>query len=136
MRKILTILLFLGLGIMSVSAQRIVPAKEIFIYGVGFNPMDSVVYMTDIQPLNGTFKNKKNGFLFARSEYSAKLKEHISSLGARDITTSVTYAETPKAALKKYNRLKKKFAKDKSIIKYITTSGFQFSAVAYEPEEE
>lgn len=133
MKKIY-ILILLSLLTLNVSAQKIKKANSLYIYGIAFNPMDSVAYLTEIQPAAGAYVTKKTGFLYARNEYSQQLKSYITKLDVKNVTTAVSYATSEKKILKKYTSQKKKLAKDNILIKYIDTSNFKFNPVAYSEE--
>lgn len=134
-KTIIALLSFLSMAVLG-NAQKIVPVEEMYIYGVAFNPVDSVVYITEMQPLQNVHLTKKTGFLYARNEYSNQLSEFMSSDGKLHMTVAVSYARDRKKAEKKYLKQKQKFQKGKYLIKYISLADFKFEPAAYDEQQQ
>lgn len=118
------------------NAQKVIPAPDMYIFGVAYSPVDSTVYITELQFIEGAHVNKKTGFLYSRNEYSSQLSDYMISLGNRHMTVSVTYDVNSKKAEKKYLSMKSKYQKSKYLIKYLASSEFFFSPVPYEETPE
>lgn len=116
----------------SCSAQNMVAAGEMYLFGVAFSPVDSVVYVTELQPLSGAYVSRKTKFLQGRNEYSGQLKEYMESCGRRHMTVAVSYATKKKSAEKKYLSLKQKYQKSNYLIKYLTEAEFSFTVIPFD----
>lgn len=138
MNKIIIMLVLMCISTADAMAQKYQLAKELYLFGTAFSLTDSTVYVTDIQPVENAYLQKRTKFLYARNEYSIQLSSHLK--GTKTIehpTTSVSFAKKQKKIDKKMAKLKKKLNKDGYLIKVIPVADFKFKGIAYsEPEVE
>lgn len=95
----------------SVSAQDSVKAEEektVYLFGVSISLADSVVYFTEIMPVEGAKIDERTGFLLHRQYYSYELKDYMNFTENMPGRTSAVYfsdkcskLEKKEAALKK-----------------------------------
>lgn len=127
MNKIIAILFALLLmPVMADAQDNTIPAKEMYMFGVAFTPLDSTVYMTELQPVAGTRVYKKSKLLHNRSEYSSQLKNFILEAGLDRMITAVSYSPKRNKAESKYVKMKQKYQKKGFVVKHITSSDFSF----------
>lgn len=83
-------------------------ATRVYLYGVALNFNDSVVYMTDLQYLDGVVINK-DGSLNNYSSYSLQLKNYLEiTLGEENQTCAVIYSPKKKSLEKRIIKMRKK----------------------------
>ncbi len=106
----------------------------VYLFGVGLNFNDSVVYMTDIQQLNYMKLERKTKFLPYRSDLSQQLKDHLEAVcGKPDETTSIFYDVKRKKAAKRFYKLKKRFLDEgTSNLTIFDSSQFRFKKPEWE----
>lgn len=136
MNKILSLIFSLLLLPLFAQAQKSVPAEEMYMFAVAFTPLDSTVYITDMQPVKGARVYKKSKLLFSSNEYSAQVKNFLAGTGLDRMVVAVSYATKRTKAEKKYVKMKQKYQKAKYLVKYITATDFAFSEVPYDAEED
>lgn len=108
---------------------------KLYVYGFSASFNDSTVYMTDIMELDSAWINSKTKFLYGRNSYSSQLKNYLQANGVETPTCIISYAATRKKAEKKYIKLRSKYTDKKKgnyIVKYITSTDFQFEPVSAE----
>ena len=87
---------------MGAEAKRVLP-KHMYMFGFAASFKDSVVYMTEIQDVQGAWYDTKSKFLLGRDHYSSQLKEHFKEkLQMSDRVCMVIFAKSIKKAEKKY----------------------------------
>ena len=124
---------------MGAEAKRVQP-KHMYMFGFAASFKDSVVYMTEIQDVQGAWYDTKSKFLLGRDHYSSQLKEHFKEkLQMSDRVCMVIFAKSIKKAEKKYLKLRKKYLSDKKRtssyeVRYVTSQDFKFEPVDM-PEE-
>jgi len=127
------------------------PQKEAHIYLFGFSASfkDSVVYMTDIQDVQGAWTDDKTAFLLGRDNYSYQLKDYLTQqLQLSDRVCMVFFAKNKKKAEKLYLKIRKKYTaparKSKKgdaptaspyDIRYINQQDFKFEPIDMSPEQ-
>lgn len=88
-------------------------AKEtdvVWVFGVGMNLNDSVVYLTDIQAVPYMKLEKKTKFLPYRVDFSQQFKEHLEqAAGAHGETTCMFYDVKRKKVAKRFYKMKKRY---------------------------
>lgn len=138
MNKIIAILFSLLLVPMMASAQalKITPVGEMYMFGVAFSPLDSTVYVTELQPIKEAYVYKKSRLLYDRAAYSSQLKRFLADTGVDRMVSSVSYAPKRKNAEKKYLKMKQKYQKKGFLVKHITSADFSFKEVENDVEEE
>lgn len=119
---------------MGAEAKRVQP-KHMYMFGFAASFKDSVVYMTEIQDVQGAWYDTKSKFLLGRDHYSSQLKEHFKEkLQMSDRVCMVIFAKSIKKAEKKYLKLRKKYLSDKKRtssyeVRYVTSQDFKFEPV-------
>ena len=140
MMKVLKyILLILVLTATATKAEaKIIVAEHMYIFGFSASFNDSILYMTDIQDVQGASYDTKNDFLLARDLYSSQLKEYLAEKkGQPNRVCLVMFSTSKKKAEKKYQKLKKLDAgKDGVIVgmQFLTSDDFKFEAVELSDE--
>ncbi|MBR2359033.1 MAG: hypothetical protein IKJ42_09735 [Bacteroidaceae bacterium] len=89
--------------------------QTVYIFGIAASFGDTIVYITDIQEIQGTALVNK-GFLEGRNMYSYQLKSYLEN-GANlpNRTCTVFFSEKKSKLEKTYAKLKQKYQSDKSI---------------------
>ena len=128
---LLTLLVSVAMG---AEAKRIQP-KHMYMFGFAASFKDSVVYMTEIQDVQGAWYDTKSKFLLGRDNYSLQLKDHFKEkLQMPDRVCMVFFAKSMKKAEKKYLKLRKKYLSDKKRtssyeVRYVTSQEFKFEPI-------
>ena len=128
---VLTLLVCVAMG----AEAKTVKARHMYIFGFAASFKDSVVYMTEIQDVQGAMYEKKTKFLLGRDSYSDQLKAHFKEkMQLSDRVCMVMFSTSKKKAEKKYMKLRKKYMGDKKHpstyeVRYVTIQDFQFEAV-------
>ncbi len=134
--KFLKYFLFVALTL-AATATEAKPMKTNSVYMFGFSASfkDSVVYVTDIQHVEGAWIETKNKFLLGRDNYSYQLNNYLAdSLQQQKRISMVFFALKKKKAEKQYLKLMKKYKKGYDI-KYLNAPAFKFEAVDMSPNE-
>ena len=130
--KFIVLALVLAVSATTAEAKR-VQAPHMYIFGFSASFVDSTLYITDIQDVEGAWYDTKTGFLLARDSYSYQLKDYLAEKkGQPNRVCLVLFATTKKEAEKKYEKLKKKYAGRDGFIygmQYLTVNDFKFNAV-------
>ena len=100
--------------------------KTIYVYGVGYNPVDSIVYFTDEQQLDSMQIEKKTKFLEKRAMLSQELKNYLQSIGEKKCVCAIIYSTSLKKLDSMYLKQAKKYKKDGYFIKPADKSQFSF----------
>ena len=101
-------------------------AKTIYLYGVGFSAVDSVVYFTDEQRLDSMVFNSKK-FLQNRAVLSEQLTNYLTSIGENKYTGAIVFDTNLKKLDKKFLKHAKYYKKHGYTIKAADKSQFSFS---------
>lgn len=109
--------------------EGIVDAKKMYIYGIAYSPVDSVVYFTEISPLDSAQVTKKRKFLVNRNELSVQLKEYMKARGMGDRTCCVVFNKSESTLRKDYEKTQKKYAKRKFLVLHLEDTKSLFKAV-------
>lgn len=136
MRYYLKYMLMTLLVCVAMGAQaKQIKTSHMYMFGFAASFKDSVVYMTEIQDVQGAWYNTKSKALLGRDNYSLQLKEHFrEKMQMPDRICMVIFATSIKKAEKKYMKLRKKYIGDKKHpssyeVRYITTQDFKFEAI-------
>ena len=125
---------------MGAEAKR-VQAPHMYMFGFAASFKDSVVYMTEIQDVQGVWYDTKSKFLLGRDSYSAQLKDYFKEkMQMPERVCMVFFAKSMKKAEKKYLKLRKKYLGDKKHpstyeVRYVTTQDFKFEPVDMSEEQ-
>ena len=130
--KYLALVLVLLATTTTAEAKR-VPAKHMYMFGFSASFVDSTLYLTDIQDVEGVWYDTKDKALLERDNYANQLKDYMKeNLGQSNRVCLVIFATTKKKAEKKYLKLKKKYMSRDGIIhgmKYLTAADFKFTPI-------
>jgi hypothetical protein len=134
--KILKYILFsllLAVAIPTEMQAKRMKAPKMYMFGFSASFQDSIVYMTDVQEVEGAWYDTKTKFLMGRQHYSYQLKDFLANnMQQPNRVCVVMYALTRKEAEKKFIKLRKEYtikAKGKYDVRYLTTADFQFQPV-------
>ena len=125
---------------MGVEAKR-VQTPHMYMFGFAASFKDSVVYMTEIQDVQGAWYDTKSKFLLGRDNYSLQLKGHFKEkMQMPDRVCMVFFAKSMKKAEKKYLKLRKKYLGDKKHpssyeVRYVTNQDFKFEPIDMSEEQ-
>ena len=128
---VLTLLVCVAMG----AEAKTVKARHMYVFGFAASFKDSVVYMTEIQDVQGALYDTKTKFLLGRDSYSDQLKAFFKEkMQLSDRVCRVMFSTSKKKAEKKYMKLRKKYTGDKKRpstyeVRYVTTQDFQFEPV-------
>lgn len=82
----------------------------VYVFGVGTNFNDSVIYLTEIAEIHSMKLQKKTNFLPFRAEFSLQLREYLEgSLGNTNETCCMFYSDKRKKLSKRFYKLKKRY---------------------------
>ena len=131
-KYILLALLLAGALPQQMEAKRI-KAPKMYMFGFSASFQDSIIYMTDVQEVEGAWYDTKTKFLLGRQHYSYQLKDFLAdSRQQPNRVCVVMFALTRKDAEKKFIKLRKEYtvkAKGKYDVRYLTTTDFKFQPV-------
>lgn len=107
--------------------QKTEEPKRVYMYGAAINFNDSVVYLTDVQHLDSITINP-DGSIPNYAGYSLQLKVYLEgSMNEINQTCAVIYSDKKKKLEKRYLKMRKKYAADKSkTLKPIGSGDFAF----------
>lgn len=122
------ILSALLLAAMAIDAKPL-KTNSLYMFGFSASFKDSVVYVTDIQQVEGAWIDHKTKFLLGRDQYSIQLKEYLEqSMQQQGRICMVIFATKKKEAEKKYLNLMKKYTKGYDV-RYLNAPEFKFMAI-------
>jgi hypothetical protein len=134
--KILKYILFsllLAVAIPTEMQAKRMKVPKMYMFGFSASFQDSIVYMTDVQEVEGAWYDTKTKFLMGRQHYSYQLKDFLANnMQQPNRVCVVMYALTRKEAEKKFIKLRKEYtikAKGKYDVRYLTTADFHFQPV-------
>ena len=104
--------------------------KPVYVYGVAASFTDTVLYITDVQKLEGAALDKSK-FLPFRDGYSYQLKVFLEgTLGAKDRVCAIFFSEDIKKLNKGAVKMYKKYAKNGAYsIRRLTKEEFEFQTI-------
>lgn len=137
MKRILTIILLI-MSVMTLSAQK--NAKKVtdnsyhevgrmFVYGVGYTPGDSIVYMTDLLYIENAQLTKRDRFLVNRNHLSIQLRSYLASVGKPNQTCCVTFHKNLNSIDKAYRKQLAWFKKKGILVLNVDQTKFRFETV-------
>ena len=131
-KYILLALLLAGALPQEMEAKRI-KVPKMFMFGFSASFQDSIIYMTDVQEVEGAWYETKSKFLLGRQHYSYQLKDFLANTRQQPNRVCVVmFALTRKEAEKHFIKLRKEYtvkAKGKYDVRYLTTTDFKFQPV-------
>lgn len=119
MRKIYIFLLLALLGTASLYAKK--DKDVVYLFGVSFSHSDSIVYFTEIQPVDGIELQSRSRILPDRQHYAYELKDYMNFTEGKPGRISVIYfAKTRKKLEKIETKVKKRVLhKYNSVVRYL-----------------
>ena len=106
---------------------------KMFMFGFSASFQDSIIYMTDVQEIEGAWYDTKTKFLLGRQHYSYQLKDYLATTKQQPNRVCVVmFALTRKEAENKFIKLRKEYtvkAKGKYDVRYLTNTDFKFQPV-------
>lgn len=92
-----------------------------YLFGVSFSHSDSIVYFTEIQPLEGVKLQSRSRILPDRQHYAYELKDYMNfTEGKPGRTSAIYFAKSRKKLEKVEAKIKKKVLhKDKGTVRYL-----------------
>jgi len=122
-----------GIGCMDASAQKAKKAAgSVYVFGVGYDLNDTIVYVTAVQEVKDLDLEKKTKFLPYRAEFSLQLKQYLEGTrGLLNQTTSIFFSDKRSKVLKRYMKLRKRILDTgKQDLRPIADADFQFALPA------
>lgn len=123
--------LILSALLLTALAAEAKPLKTNSLYMFGFSASfkDSVVYVTDIQQVEGAWIDHKTKFLLGRDQYSTQLKEYLEqSMQQKNRICMVIFSTKKKKAEKKFLKLMKNYKKGYDV-RYLNAPQFKFEPI-------
>jgi len=134
--KILKYILFsllLAVAMPTEMQAKRMKAPKMYMFGLSASFQDSIIYMTDVQEVEGVWYDSKTKFLLGRHHYSYQLKDFLANnMQQPNRVCVVMFALTRKEAEKKFIKMRKEYtvkAKGKYDMRYLTTTEFKFQPV-------
>ena len=134
--KILRTLL-LAIVALTVLPTETKPLKtnQVYMFGFSASFKDSVVYVTDIQNVEGAWIETKTKFLMERENYSYQLKSYLEDTKQQSNRICMVFFElSKKKAEKQYLKLMKKYKKGYEV-RYVNATEFKFQTVDVSQDE-
>ena len=121
MKKTLLILFIAVTAMCSTANAKGDKDEIIYIFGASFSFSDSIVYFTEIMPVEGAQLDKKNNFLLHRQYYAYELKDYMNFQENMPGRTSAIYFSKKRSKLEKIEaKLKRKLIeKDSKSVRYL-----------------
>ena len=131
--KYLLFSLLLAMALPTEMQAKRVKTSKMYMFGFSASFKDSVIYMTDVQEVEGAWYDTKTKFLLGRHHYSYQLKDYLTNTKQQPNRVCVVmFALTRKEAEKKFIKMRKEYtvkAKGMYDVRYLTNTEFQFQAV-------
>ena len=129
MKQLKYMLLLAALMLAANVSAKMLKTSHMYMFGFSASFKDSVVYVTDIQDVQGAWIEKKSKFLMGRDKYSEQLKTHLTEqLRQNDRVCVVFFNKSKKKTEKKYLKLMKKYKKGYDI-RYLNVTEFKFEVI-------
>lgn len=128
---VLTLLVCVAMG----AEAKTIKARHMYVFGFAASFKDSVVYMTEIQDVQGAMYDTKTKFLLGRDSYSDQLKTYFrETMQMPNRVCMVMFSTSKKKAEKQYLKLRSKYLNDKKHtssyeVRYVTMQDFKFEPV-------
>ena len=122
------LLLVVALTALGASAKPL-KTNQVYMFGFSASFKDSVINVTDIQNVPGTWVESKNKFLLLRDEYSRQMKDYLEEkLQQEKRVCVVFYYLKKKKAEKEFLKLMKKYKKGYEV-RHVNEKDFKFEAI-------
>lgn len=113
--------------------------RDIYLFGCSASFTDSIIYITDVQVIEGAQVDSKSLVLNNRDSYSAQLRDYLADKkGQPHRTCFVMFSDKAKKITKKLAKLKKLYtlkSPGKYDVRYLKLEDFRFTVVADEEEQ-
>lgn len=121
MKKAILIFFFSLAAVCSTANAKSDKDETIYLFGASFSFSDSVVYFTEIMPVDGAKLDKKTKFLLHRQYYAYELKDYMTFQENMPGRTSVIYFSKKRSKLAKTEaKIKKKLVeKQGKTVRYL-----------------
>jgi hypothetical protein len=134
MKIIKYILLSLLLSaVMPADLQAKAVKTKMYMFGFSASFQDSIIYMTDVQEIDGVWYETKSKTLMERHQYSTQLKDFLTdNKEMPNRVCVVMFALTRKEAEKLFIKMRKEYtvkAKGKYDVRYLTMTEFLFHPI-------
>ena len=134
MKIIKYILLSLLLSaVMPADLQAKAVKTKMYMFGFSASFQDSIIYMTDVQEIDGVWYETKSKTLMERHQYSTQLKDFLTdNKEMPNRVCVVMFAPSRKEAEKLFIKMRKEYtvkAKGKYDVRYLTNTDFMFRPV-------
>ncbi len=111
---------------------KMVPRLYVFGFSASFT--DSIVYFTNVQPVDSAWMDTKTDFLLGRDNYSLQLKNYLAqNMSMPNRTCVVFFGKNRNKVEKDFLKLKKQYTSAKSRAKYdvrhLNSNDFKFKAI-------
>ncbi len=136
-RRILGCVALALVAIMTLNgASTKVKRQTMYVFGLAASLTDSVVVLTDVQPIEGFVM--PNGFLADRSLYSLQLNNYLlANQQLNNMTCAVYFDKNRGKAEKKYHKMMRRYRDDHAgVLMFLGTDDFQFKAEEWEEETQ
>ena len=141
--KYITLSLVLMVSFAIKAQAKSVQEDHVYMFGFSASFNDSIIYVTDIQDVEGVWIETKGKLLMSRESYSEQLKDYFTEKMQQPNRVCITLFSTKKAKVeKKYKKLMKKYLPNpkkknwKSYdVRYLTSDDFKFTPIDMSPVE-
>lgn len=135
MRKYLSVIITAVLLSAVMAATAADHTQRIYAFGFAASFADSTVYITDLQPVDSVYIEKRTGFLENRDQYSTQLRDYLAGQDKPHRTCAFFFAVKQKDAEKTLMKMKKRYGRNGQYeVKYIPSSDFTFRTVTHYEE--
>lgn len=116
---------------------RKVEQKSVYMIGVGISLVDSMVFITDMQPVDSVTIEKKTKFLMDRQLYSFQLQRYLeANFNGGPYVPSVFFGSKRKKMERQYLSLHKRYVNSKGLrMVLVDRSQFRFKPEEYIEQE-
>ena len=121
MKQLKYMLLLAALIMATTVSAKMLKTSHMYMFGFSASFKDSVIYVTDIQDVQGAWIEKKSKFLMGRDQYSEQLQQ-------KNRVCVLFFHKSKKKAEKKYLKLMKKY-KTGYDVRYLNATEFRFEVV-------
>ena len=104
----------------------------VYLFALSAQFGDSSVYVTNLQKLDNAQLTKKYDYLAFRSDYSSQFRQYVTdTYQVKHPVTSVVFDKNMKKALKRFNKILKRYEKNQSMhLIQVTDDKFHFRVTA------
>lgn len=136
--KCAMLMMFMAAVMASTGAYAKKVKKNLYVFGCSASFTDSLVYITEVQVIEGADYDKKTKMLENRDAYSSQLKQYCADKRNQPHRTClVMFSDNEKDITKKRNKLKTLYtvkSPGKYDVRYISNDEFSFTVVKDEED--